>query len=66
MVKDKIIAYPNGQQFRWTMLNLGKVDIRGVDVAADVAVDISKVRLAARLQYSFQKAIDITDKTTFY
>ena len=27
-VKDKIIAYPKGQQFRWTMLNLGKVDIR--------------------------------------
>ena len=28
LVSDKIIAYPKGQQFRWTMLNLGKVDIR--------------------------------------
>ena len=31
-VKDKIVAYPKGQQFRWTMLNLGLVDIRGIDV----------------------------------
>ena len=29
-VTDKIIAYPTGQQFRWTMLNLGKVRIGGV------------------------------------
>ncbi len=26
-VHDKIIAYPKGQQFRWTMLNLGRVYI---------------------------------------
>lgn len=30
-VHDKIVAYPKGQQFRWTMLNLGKVHIKGVD-----------------------------------
>ena len=32
-VTDKIIAYPTGQQFRWTMLNLGKVRIGGVESA---------------------------------
>ena len=26
-ITDKIIAYPKGQQFRWTMLNLGEVEI---------------------------------------
>ena len=30
-VADKIIAYPKGQQFRWTMLNLGRVHIWGAD-----------------------------------
>lgn len=30
-ITDKIIAYPKGQQFRWTMLNLGEVEIKGVD-----------------------------------
>ena len=28
-ITDKIIAYPKGQQFRWTMLNLGEVEIKG-------------------------------------
>ena len=27
-VTDKIISWPQGPQFRWTTLNLGKVDIR--------------------------------------
>ncbi|MEE0975504.1 MAG: TonB-dependent receptor, partial [Muribaculaceae bacterium] len=30
-IDDKIVAYPKGQQFRWTMLNLGKVEIKGID-----------------------------------
>ena len=29
-VHDKVVAYPKGQQFRWTMLNLGRVHIAGV------------------------------------
>jgi outer membrane cobalamin receptor len=37
-VKDKIIAYPKGQQFRWTMLNLGETDIRGLDVSAALSL----------------------------
>lgn len=37
-VKDKIVAYPKGQQFRWTMLNLGVVDIKGVDVSAMMTI----------------------------
>ena len=36
-VTDKIIAYPKGQQFRWTMLNLGTVKINGVDAKADMS-----------------------------
>ena len=28
-VRDKIVAYPKGAQFRWTMLNLGRVRITG-------------------------------------
>ena len=36
-VTDKIIAYPKGQQFRWTMLNLGTVKINGVDAKVDMS-----------------------------
>lgn len=66
-VTDKIISYPKGQQFRWTMLNLGKVDIRGIDAIASVTVEpVSGLAVAVRGQYTFQRAIDITDRRDSY
>lgn len=66
-VKDKIIAYPKGQQFRWTMLNLGSVDIHGVDVAAQATfVPVRSLELNIRGQYTFQRAIDVTDPADSY
>ena len=66
-VKDKIVAYPKGQQFRWTMLNLGLVDIRGVDVTGLLTVNPYKdLYLTVRGQYTFQRAIDITNRADNY
>lgn len=66
-VKDKIIAYPKGQQFRWTMLNLGKVDIRGVDVSALITLKpVRELYFTFRAQYTYQRAIDITDRADNY
>ena len=66
-VKDKIVAYPKGQQFRWTMLNLGLVDIRGVDVTGLLTVNPSPgLYLTLRGQYTFQRAIDITNPADNY
>ncbi len=66
-VKDKIVAYPKGQQFRWTMLNLGLVDIRGIDAAAIVTVSpLDGLFLTGRLQYTFQRAIDVTNPADNY
>lgn len=66
-VKDKIIAYPKGQQFRWTMLNLGKVDIRGVDVSALLTLNpVRELYFTFRAQYTYQRAIDITDPADNY
>ena len=66
MVHDKIIAYPKGQQFRWTMLNLGKVHITGLDFEAYGQMQISKVKAGLRLQYTYQRAIDVTDENDSY
>lgn len=66
-VKDKIVAYPKGQQFRWTMLNLGLVDIRGVD--ATMLLTLNPIRdlfFTIRGQYTFQRAIDITNPADNY
>ncbi|MCM1021859.1 MAG: TonB-dependent receptor [Muribaculum sp.] len=66
-VKDKIVAYPKGQQFRWTMLNLGLVDIRGIDVTAQMTVHPKKdLYLTVRGQYTYQRAIDITNPADNY
>ncbi len=66
-VHNKIVAYPKGQQFRWTMLNLGKVHIDGVDVQGTASYQIMKDMLCSfRLQYTYQKARDVTDEKASY
>ena len=66
-VKDKIIAYPKGQQVRWTMLNLGKVDINGFDLQLEYSAPLSpscQAHLSA--QYTWQEAIDVTSASDSY
>ena len=66
-VHDKIVAFPKGQQFRWTMLNLGRVHIKGVDVETEVTlVPVSKLLVTGRLQYTWQQARDVTDVADTY
>lgn len=66
-VKDKIVAYPKGQQFRWTMLNLGRVDIRGVDAQVMAVFSLPwRIDLTTKLQYTCQKAIDVTSPADNY
>ena len=66
-VHDKIVAYPKGQQFRWTMLNLGKVHIKGIDVEAEVDFQIGKDLVATtRAQYTYQDARDVTNPSDSY
>ncbi|MGM9805172.1 MAG: TonB-dependent receptor [Candidatus Aphodosoma sp.] len=66
-VKDKIIAYPKGQQFRWTMLNLGMVKINGVDASARITLQFPhECTLTGKVQYTYQTAIDVTDPSDTY
>ena len=66
-VHDKIVAYPKGQQFRWTMLNLGRVHIKGIDVEAEADCSVGRDLVATvRAQYTYQDARDVTDPATSY
>ena len=66
-VHNKIVAYPKGQQFRWTMLNLGRVHINGIDVEADAELRPARDwRLTGRLQYTYQDARDKTNPQMSY
>lgn len=60
-VKDKIVAFPT--TYAWKMVNYGKVDITGVDFTLATATSLSdKVEMVLSGAYTYQKAIDITDK----
>ncbi len=66
-VHDKIVAYPKGQQFRWTMLNLGKVHVKGIDAEAELTVvPAGRLLVTGRLQYTYQQARDVTSPSDTY
>lgn len=64
-VSNKIVAIPT--MFIWKMMNLGEVDIRGVDANVSTyftLLDALKLNIAGN--YTYQRAIDVTsssDKT---
>ena len=63
-VKDKIVAVPGTSQAIWTMMNLGLVGIKGLDVNMQSAWQLGKdFSLNAGLNYTYQQALDI-DKTS--
>ncbi|MCC8088698.1 MAG: TonB-dependent receptor [Rikenellaceae bacterium] len=66
-VENKIVAMPTSNQFRWTMINLGFVEIRGMDFSATANMRYGMFDMFARLSYTYQKAQDFTDSSSeFY
>ncbi|MEG1586586.1 MAG: TonB-dependent receptor, partial [Bacteroidales bacterium] len=65
-VKNKIIAYPKGGQFRWTMLNLGTVKIKGVEINPKAVMNFGQLNAILQLNYTWQQALDCTDPTEEY
>ena len=67
-VENKIVATPTSNFFRWTMVNLGNVEIRGVDVALQTGWKIGRdLTVSNRINYTYQRAQDFTDpKSEFY
>ena len=59
-VTDKIIAVPKGTgQYRWMMMNIGKVKIRGVDFNTQARFTLPcNIEADINLSYTFQKAQD--------
>ncbi|MEO6820077.1 MAG: TonB-dependent receptor plug domain-containing protein [Ginsengibacter sp.] len=62
LIKDKIVAFPSQNLFGWTILNLGTVDIKGIDINAESAGKLSPVwNWFLRMTYTYQHAIDVTN-----
>ncbi|MDR0332548.1 MAG: TonB-dependent receptor [Dysgonamonadaceae bacterium] len=66
-VKDKIVAMPSSNLFRWTMMNLGEVEIKGLETNANVGFLLpARIYFDLVLNYTCQKAIDITPGGTTF
>ena len=64
-VDDKIIALPTQNLFQWSVQNIGKVTIKGIDISLHTKTkEWKNVRLSADVTYSFQEVLDVTDNTS--
>lgn len=63
-VSDKLVAIPTQNLFLWSMINLGRVDIKGLDLNASVGMPcFDRCRINVDGNYSLQDARDMTDPT---
>ncbi|MDE6009852.1 MAG: TonB-dependent receptor, partial [Muribaculaceae bacterium] len=64
-ITDKIIAVPKGNsQYRWMMMNIGKVRITGLDFNAEAMLEpVAALEIGGKLAYTWQRALDYTDPT---
>ena len=64
-IKDKIIAVPSQNLFIWTMQNIGKVQIKGIDLNAQANGRFSSSwKWSARVAYTWQQALDVSDASS--
>jgi vitamin B12 transporter len=61
-IKDKIIAVPSQNLFIWTIENLGKVKITGIDLNAEAKGKFNaNSGWSGRVALTWQEALDVTD-----
>ena len=66
-VKNKIVAVPGNSQARWSMQNLGLVEIKGLDVNIQSAWQLTDyINFTTGLTYTYQNAIDVDRASASY
>lgn len=58
--KDKIVAAPTGNLFRWMMTNMGKVRGKGIETVINAHMSVKKVDITANLNYTYSISEDYT------
>lgn len=56
-VTDKLVAWPTGQLYRWTMLNVGRVGVVGGSVRVHYEGAVGKVGLLSNGQYTAERSL---------
>ena len=63
-VWDKIVAVPGISQFRWSVINYGKVDIKGAEANIELQSALQNASFSIRANWTYEDARDHTDKTS--
>lgn len=64
-ITNKIMAVPTRNMFIWSMVNLGKVEISGLDLNMEASKQFGKsTEVMAAWTHSYQRALDVTDPTS--
>ena len=64
LVENKIVAIPTKNLFIWSIQNVGKAQVYGLDFQFNHWRSYSKLKLETNVNYSFQKVEDISDKNS--
>ena len=61
-VKDQILAVPRQNLFQWTTLNVGKVNIKGLDITLNTSfMQWKEITISSKISYTLQQALDVSD-----
>lgn len=64
-IRDKIIAVPGQNLFNWSMLNVGKAKISGMDLNVETNIRFAEqISLFNRIATTWQEAIDMSDPSS--
>ncbi|AUC85315.1 TonB-dependent receptor [Polaribacter sp. ALD11] len=66
-IGNKIVAVPGANLFRWSMLNLGKVETTGIETNMKASGSLgAKFHYTTNLSYTYQESIDVTANASNY
>ncbi|SOD15325.1 TonB-dependent receptor [Pedobacter xixiisoli] len=58
--RDKIVAAPTGNLFRWMMTNMGQVRGKGIETVLNLGKRIQQLNLSTNLSYTYAESKDFT------
>jgi outer membrane cobalamin receptor len=64
LVENKIVAIPTKNLFVWSIQNVGKAQVFGIDFQFNHTRNFSELKLETNVNYSFQKVEDLSDKNS--
>lgn len=60
-VENKIVAIPTKDLFNWSIQNIGKTEIKGIDIGFLLTWKSNNVEITLNENHSFNESLDITD-----